>query len=175
MFREKKEFLVFRSLLRLVPGFEARLMASSEEEVLSITDLGRPTPTVSLYRLTYFYRFRKAQLVLGQMTPRAWRLQSSTGSPQRDNPWPPTFRVTWSPGVASTTSVLVRFFVRQVLIGRIQSTSLLTFRVDFHLIPAQHKVKTHEWPNPSSRRPVASLPVRELCIWRRRSMERALA
>ena len=34
---------MFRSLLRLVPGFEARLMASSEEEVVSIADLVRPT------------------------------------------------------------------------------------------------------------------------------------
>ena len=37
-----KEFLVFRSLLRLVPEFEAQLMASLEEEVVSITDLVRP-------------------------------------------------------------------------------------------------------------------------------------
>lgn len=35
----KKEFLVFRSLLRLIPGLEARLMAASEDEVVNIADL----------------------------------------------------------------------------------------------------------------------------------------
>ena len=121
------------------------------------------------------YRFRKVQMVLGQMTPKAWRVQSSTGSPQRDNPWSPTFCIMWSLDVASTTSILVCYFVQQVLIGRIQSTSLLTFPVDAHLILAQHKVETHEWPNPSSQRPVATIPVCKLCIWCGRSMERTPA
>jgi len=32
-FREQKEFKVFRELLHSVPGLEARLMDSSEEEI----------------------------------------------------------------------------------------------------------------------------------------------
>ncbi|KAF9241307.1 hypothetical protein BU15DRAFT_87241 [Melanogaster broomeanus] len=36
---ERREYAVFRMLLRMVPGMEARLMASSEEEVIHIADL----------------------------------------------------------------------------------------------------------------------------------------
>lgn len=38
-FRERKEYTVFRELLRMNPGLEARLMKSSEEEVIVIADL----------------------------------------------------------------------------------------------------------------------------------------
>ena len=41
-FRERKEFEVFRELLRMVPSLEARLMASSEDEVIHIAELVRP-------------------------------------------------------------------------------------------------------------------------------------
>jgi len=36
-FREQKEFKVFHELLRSVPGLEARLVESSEEEILLIS------------------------------------------------------------------------------------------------------------------------------------------
>ncbi|KAF9241132.1 hypothetical protein BU15DRAFT_32846, partial [Melanogaster broomeanus] len=36
---ERAEFTVFRGLLRMIPGLEARLMESSEEEVVLIADL----------------------------------------------------------------------------------------------------------------------------------------
>ncbi|KIJ05874.1 hypothetical protein PAXINDRAFT_20896 [Paxillus involutus ATCC 200175] len=36
---ERKEYAVFRELLRMVPGMEARLMESSEEEVVHLADL----------------------------------------------------------------------------------------------------------------------------------------
>ena len=134
-----------------------------------------PYPWPSKGHQTLVQHYRKVQIVLGQMTPKAWRVQSLTGSPQRDNAWSPTFRITWSLDVASTTSVLVRYFVWQVLIGKIQSTSLPTFPVDAHLILAQNKVETHKWPNPSSQWPVATIPVCELCIWFRISMEWTLA
>ena len=52
--REKNEFLVFCGLLRLILGLEDQLMAASEEEVVSITDLVRLTATICLYCLTYF-------------------------------------------------------------------------------------------------------------------------
>lgn len=38
-FRERQEYTVFRELLRMVPGLEARLMESSEEETIAIADL----------------------------------------------------------------------------------------------------------------------------------------
>ncbi|KAI6009083.1 hypothetical protein BKA83DRAFT_4505318 [Pisolithus microcarpus] len=38
-FSERKEFAAFRELLRVVPGLESRLMASSEEEVVEIGEL----------------------------------------------------------------------------------------------------------------------------------------
>ena len=41
--RERKEYAVFRELLRLVPGLEGRLMESSEEQVIHIADLVRLT------------------------------------------------------------------------------------------------------------------------------------
>ena len=41
-FRERKEFEVFRELLRMVPSLEARLMASLEDEVIHIVELVRP-------------------------------------------------------------------------------------------------------------------------------------
>jgi len=37
--REPKEYAVFRELLRMIPALEARLMASSEEQVVNIADL----------------------------------------------------------------------------------------------------------------------------------------
>ena len=40
---EKKEFVVFRSLLQLIPGLEAWLMVASEEEAINIADLVRLT------------------------------------------------------------------------------------------------------------------------------------
>lgn len=36
---ERKECVVFRELLRIVPGLETRLMESSEEEVIATADL----------------------------------------------------------------------------------------------------------------------------------------
>jgi len=36
---ERKEYSVFRELLRIVSGLEGRLMNSSEEEVIEIADL----------------------------------------------------------------------------------------------------------------------------------------
>ena len=39
MIRQRKEYAVFRELLRMVPGLEARLMESSEEQVANIADL----------------------------------------------------------------------------------------------------------------------------------------
>ncbi|KIJ19520.1 hypothetical protein PAXINDRAFT_8009 [Paxillus involutus ATCC 200175] len=36
---ERKEYAVFHELLRMVPGMEARLMESSEEEVVHLADL----------------------------------------------------------------------------------------------------------------------------------------
>ncbi|KIM60074.1 hypothetical protein SCLCIDRAFT_26864 [Scleroderma citrinum Foug A] len=36
---EWKELAIFRELLKMVPGLEARLMESSEDEVISISDL----------------------------------------------------------------------------------------------------------------------------------------
>ncbi|KIM51940.1 hypothetical protein SCLCIDRAFT_80872, partial [Scleroderma citrinum Foug A] len=36
---EWKELEVFRELMKMVPGLEARLMASSEDEVIDIADL----------------------------------------------------------------------------------------------------------------------------------------
>lgn len=39
VFRERKEYAVFRDLLRMIPGLEGRLMESSEEEVVAIADL----------------------------------------------------------------------------------------------------------------------------------------
>ena len=39
--REQKELEVFRELLKMVPALEARLMQSSEEEVINIADLVR--------------------------------------------------------------------------------------------------------------------------------------
>ena len=41
-FRERKEFEVFRELLRMVPSLEACLMASSEDEVIHIAELVCP-------------------------------------------------------------------------------------------------------------------------------------
>lgn len=38
-FKEWKELEVFRELLRMVPGLEAHLMDSSEDEVIHIADL----------------------------------------------------------------------------------------------------------------------------------------
>ena len=37
--RERKEYAVFRELLRMIPGLEARLMESSEEQVVNVADL----------------------------------------------------------------------------------------------------------------------------------------
>jgi len=37
-FRERKEFKVFRELLHSVPGLEAHLMDSSEEEITALAD-----------------------------------------------------------------------------------------------------------------------------------------
>lgn len=37
--RERKEYAVFKELLRMIPSLEARLMESSEEAVISIADL----------------------------------------------------------------------------------------------------------------------------------------
>ena len=37
--REWKEYAVFRELLRMIPGLEARLMESSEEQVVNVADL----------------------------------------------------------------------------------------------------------------------------------------
>lgn len=37
--RERQEFTVFRELLRMVPGLEARLMESSAEETIAIGEL----------------------------------------------------------------------------------------------------------------------------------------
>jgi len=37
--RERKEYAVFRELLHMIPGLEARLMESSEEQVVNVADL----------------------------------------------------------------------------------------------------------------------------------------
>ena len=60
MYREQKEFTVFRELLRMVPGLEARLMESSEEHVIHIADLVGPTLTTFVRVLKHSTRFRKA-------------------------------------------------------------------------------------------------------------------
>ena len=39
---ERKELEVFHKLMKMVPGLEARLMASSEDEVIDIADLVCP-------------------------------------------------------------------------------------------------------------------------------------
>ena len=52
--------MVFRELLRMVPGLEARLMGASEEQVVDIADLVRTTLTTCLCPLEYSGRFRKA-------------------------------------------------------------------------------------------------------------------
>ena len=38
---ERKEFNIFKELLRMVPGLEARIMESSEEDVMHIGELVR--------------------------------------------------------------------------------------------------------------------------------------
>ena len=43
--RERKEYVMFREFLRLVPGLEGRLMESPEEQVTHIADLVRLTFT----------------------------------------------------------------------------------------------------------------------------------
>lgn len=37
--RDRKEFSIFKELVRMVPGLEARIMESSEEEVMQIGEL----------------------------------------------------------------------------------------------------------------------------------------
>ena len=37
--RERKEYAVFCELLHMIPGLEARLMESSEEQVVNVADL----------------------------------------------------------------------------------------------------------------------------------------
>jgi hypothetical protein len=39
LYRERKEFSVFRDLLKLVPSLEERLMSTDEEGVVSIAEL----------------------------------------------------------------------------------------------------------------------------------------
>lgn len=70
--RERKEYSVFRELLRVVPGLEARLMESPEDEVVRISDLVfSHCPDVAIETHRYFGRFRKAPMVPGQTTPKA--------------------------------------------------------------------------------------------------------
>ena len=59
-YRERKEYMVFCKLLRMVPGLEAQLMEASEEQVVDITDLVKTTLTTCLCPLEYSSRFRKA-------------------------------------------------------------------------------------------------------------------
>lgn len=71
---ERKEYSVFRELLRMVPGLEARLMEISEQEVVDIADLVIIVPVYlpRLYFLpTSLSRFKKVSMVQERMTPRA--------------------------------------------------------------------------------------------------------
>ena len=52
---------MFRELLRMVPGLEARFMASSEEQVVNIADL---------VMLPLLGIFRKVRMVPGRMIPK---------------------------------------------------------------------------------------------------------
>lgn len=73
VFRERQEYVVFRELIRMVPGLEARLMESSEEEIIAIADLVTQATILLFYFLTYNQldsRYRKVQMVQGQMTPK---------------------------------------------------------------------------------------------------------
>ena len=48
--REQKEYAVFHELLHMIPGLEAWLMGSLEEQVVNIADLVT-SPTICLHPL----------------------------------------------------------------------------------------------------------------------------
>lgn len=73
MISERQEYKVFRELLRAVPGLEARLMESSEEEVIAIADLvSRSVNCIVLPGLTRLNsRFKKVPMAPGQTIQKA--------------------------------------------------------------------------------------------------------
>ena len=62
-FRERKEFKVFRELLHSVPGLEACLVESLEEEITDIADLVcSPIQSCVCLAESVSYRSRKVQV-----------------------------------------------------------------------------------------------------------------
>lgn len=74
-FRERKEFAAFRELLRMVPGLEARIMQSSEDELVLIADLVSMlcydlTQVATLMFRVICFRSKRDLTVQERMTPR---------------------------------------------------------------------------------------------------------
>lgn len=68
---DRKEYQVFKELLKIVPGLENRLMESSETEIIDIADLVSNSLPLSIRGgVTEFSRSKKVPTGPGPMTRR---------------------------------------------------------------------------------------------------------
>ena len=129
--RERREYLVYRSLLNMVPGLEERLVNSSDEETRIVADLVRWIfSCVALWIWPTLPDSCKRELpVLDQMTLKAWKVQFWTGLFLVENPLTPPL-----PAMSNVTTVSIMrrldfYSVLSSLIGPIKSIPFLYIMV----------------------------------------------
>jgi hypothetical protein len=86
--RERREHSVFRDLLKQIPGFEKRLMESSDDEVVMIADMVcfHSYLNLDITVTSIGFRSRRELAALGLMTPKESSPLSSIGSHLKDKP-----------------------------------------------------------------------------------------